>query len=192
MTLGTDNGKLMGSAIKAVLDMQSDCVKMFRDLDKQLELSDLRQISGNTITTGLGSSITSPGLYLSQYLYRLYAPRGSLQSVLGINICFHDHNVKRYFIEPLFIAANISYEATQTDEALAVKSWDPWAAYLDWNQDRTFGTALDVNPGRSGISKIAVVAVPLYSITSIEVAVRTINLVGLPGHKSVDLVDMPG
>ena len=95
MALETDNGKLMGSAIRAVLDMQSDCVRMFRDLDKQLELSDLRQISGNTITTGLGSSITSPGLYLSQYLYRLYAPRGSLQSVRGINICFHDHNVKR-------------------------------------------------------------------------------------------------
>ncbi|MGD1083078.1 MAG: hypothetical protein ABR881_32590 [Candidatus Sulfotelmatobacter sp.] len=179
MQTETENGKLMGRAIKAMLEMQSDCIKLFRDLDKELELNDLRAISGNTITTGLGNSITSPGLYLAQYLYRLYAPEDSKHHVLGVNICLHDYS-KRYFAEPLFIAANVRYDPTQADESLATRSWDPWAAFLDWNLDRSHGKVLDVSPGRNTIKKIVVVAVPLYSITSIQAAIQTINLVGRP------------
>ena len=180
MQTETENGKLMGLAIKAILDLQSDCIKLFRDLDKELELGDLQAISGNTITTGLGSSITSPGLYVAQYLYRLYAPEDSKHHVLGVNICLHDHNSKRYFAEPLFIAANVRYDPTLADESLATRSWDPWAAFLDWNSDRSYGKVLDVPPGRSTIEKIVVVAVPLYSITSIQAAIQAINLVGRP------------
>lgn len=176
----TENGKLMGRAIKAMLEMQTDCIKLFRDLDKELELNDLRAISGNTITTGLGSSITSPGLYLAQYLYRLYAPEDSKHHVLGVNICLHDHPSKRYFAEPLFLAANIRYDPSQIDEPIAAKAWDPWAAFLDWNSDGSHGKVLEVSPGRNTIEKIVVVAVPLYSITSIQVAIQAINLVGRP------------
>jgi hypothetical protein len=180
MLTETENGKLMGRAIKAMLEMQSDCIKLFRDLDKELELNDLRAISGNVITAGLGSSITSPGLYLAQYLYRLYAPQHSKHHVLGVNICLHNQDGRRYFEEPLFIAANVRYDPTQADESLATRSWDPWAAFLDWNSDRSHGKVLDVSPSRSTIEKIVVVAVPLYSITSIQAAIQTINLVGLP------------
>ena len=179
MRAETESGKLMGRAIKAVLEMQSDCIKLFRDLDKQLELNDLQQISGNTITTGLGSSIATPGLYLAQYLYRLYAPRDSRHHVLGVNICLHNY-ANRYFAEPLFIAANVRYDPAQSDESLATRSWDPWAAYLDWNSDTSYGRVLEVSPFRSTIQKIVVVAVPLYSISSIQVAIETINLVGRP------------
>ncbi len=183
METETENGKLMGAAIRAILEMQSDCIKLFRDLDKELELNDLRAISGNTITTGLGSSITSPGLYLAEYLYRLYAPQHSKHHILGVNICFHNQEFRRYFPEPLFIAANVQYDSTQVDESLATRAWDPWAAFLDWNSDKSHGKVLDVSPGRATIEKIVVVAVPLYSIASIQAAIDTINLVGRPtGH----------
>jgi hypothetical protein len=184
MRTETENGKLMGRAIKAMLEMQSDCIKLFRDLDKELELNDLRAISGNVITTGLGSSITSSGLYLAQYLYRLYAPQHSKHHVLGVNICLHNQDGRRYFEEPLFIAANVRYDPTQDDESLATRSWDPWSAFLDWNSDRSHGKVLDVSPRRSTIERIVVVAVPLYAITSIEAAIQTINLVGRPERDS--------
>lgn len=180
MQTETENGKLMGGAIKAALDMQFDCVKLLRDLDKELEFNDLRAISANTITSGIGSSITSPGLYLASYLYRLYAPADSTHHVLGVTICLHDQAARRYFPEPLFIAANVRYDPTQADDSLATKSWDPWAAFLDWNSDASNGKVLDVTPGRNTIKKIVVVAIPLYSITSIQVAVEALNLVGYP------------
>jgi hypothetical protein len=80
----------------------------------------------------------------------------------------------------LFVAANVRYDETQADESLATRSWDAWAAYLDWNSDGSHGKVLEVSPRRSSIEKIIVVAVPLYSITSIQVALETIDLVGLP------------
>ena len=184
MQMETENGKLMGSAIRAILDMQSDCIKLFRDLDKELELKDLQAISGNVITTGLGSSINTPGLYLAEYLYRLYAPKHSKHHVLGVNICFHNYTSKKYFAEPLFIAANVRYDPTQADEPLATKCWDPWAAFLDWNSDRSLGNVLDLSPRRPTIKKIVVVAVPLYSITSIQDAIETVDLIGRPGNDS--------
>jgi hypothetical protein len=105
------------------------------------------------------------------------------RSVQGIGAAFlvpGNQDGKRYFEEPLFIAANIRYDPTQADESLATRSWDPWAAFLDWNSDRSYGKVLDVFPNRSTIEKIIVVAVPLYSITSIQAAIQTINLVGRP------------
>ena len=184
MQTETENGKLMGVAIRAILEMQSDCIKLFRDLDKALELNDLRAISGNVVTTGLGSSITTPGLYLAEYLYRLYAPQHSKHHILGVNICLHNQEKKRYFAEPLFLAANIRYDPNQADEPVATRSWDPWAAFLDWNSDRSHGKVLDVSPGRTTIEKIVVVAVPLYSIISIQAAIDAINLVGRPDRES--------
>jgi len=181
MQMETENGNLVGSAIRAILEMQSDCIKLFHDLDNKFELNGLQAISGNTVTTELGSSLTSPGLYLATYLYTLYAPQYSKHHILGVNICFHNQGSKEYFAEPLFIAANIQYDLTQADEPLAIKSWDPWLAILVWNSDKSLGNVLDVSPRRSAIKKILVVAVPLYSITSIEAAIETIDLVGHPG-----------
>jgi len=180
MQMETENGKLMGSAIRAMLEMQSDCIKLFRDLDKRLELSELQAISGNTITTGLGSSITSPGLYLASYLYRLYARRDSTNDVLGVNIALHDQNARRYFSEPLFIVANIRYDPTHSDESPAQRSWDPWSAFLDWSSDRSYGKRMEVLPGRNTIRKIFVAAVPLYSVNSIQAAIQAIDIVGRP------------
>jgi hypothetical protein len=184
MQMETENGKHMAHAIRAVLDLQSDCIKLFRDLDKELELKDLQAISGNVITTGLGSSINSPGLYLAEYLFRLYAPQHSKHHILGINICFHNYTSRKYFAEPLLIAANIRYDSTQPEESLTTRCWDPWAAFLDWNLDRSLGNVLDLSPRRPTIEKIVVVAVPLYSITSIQAAIRTIDLVGRPSSDS--------
>lgn len=174
--MGTEIGKQMGLAIQAVLRMQEDCVRLFRDLDKALDK--LRPISGNTITAGTGYSMNAPQLYLPKLLFRRYAPSGSDHLVLGVSAWFHNHP-ERASDEPLFIVGNVQYtpEAPDSNEE-SCRPWDPLAAFWDWGSARTFGQALTVDPKRSTITKIVVAAEPLYSINSIEAARSVIDLVG--------------
>jgi hypothetical protein len=180
----TEQGKQVGMAIQAVLQMQADCIRLFRDLDKAL--NDLRPISGNTVTSGTGYAISAPQLYLPQLLFRRYAPVGAEYRVLGINVCLHNHP-KRLFDEPIFVVANVQYiPATSDATEESWRAWDPWAAFLDWGTDTAFGKALTIPPRRSTIEKIVVAAVPLYSITSLEAAIGAIDLVGRPsGERAI-------
>ena len=95
-------------------------------------------------------------------------------------MCLHDHP-KRQFDEPIFIVGNVQYSPAVTDASdESWRPWDPWAAFFDWSADKAFGKALAVSPRRSTIEKIVVAAAPLYSITSLEAAIGTIDLVGKP------------
>ncbi len=176
--MDTEQGKKMGSAIRAVLEMQSNCIRLFGDLDKAL--SDLQPISGNAVTSGIGIAMNAPQLYLAQFLFRLYAPAGSKHRVLGLNVWFHNHP-KRLCDEPVFVAAKVKYvPETPDNKEESWRAWDPTAAFFDWSSERAFGEAMTVSPHRGTIESIVVAAVPLYSITSLEAAVRVIDLVGRP------------
>lgn len=169
----TERGKLMGIAIRAMLEMQADCIRLFRDLDKALD--GMRPLLDNLVTTNLGSSINAKQLFLAEYLFRLYAPVGQDHRVLGLNACFHNHP-KRFFAEPLFLAANVLYDPAKPDRPEQIqRAWDPWSAYFDWSTDRTIGKVLEVAPQRGTIQKIVVIAAPLYSLTSIEDAMNLVN-----------------
>ena len=174
----TEKGVQMASAIRAVLEMQSDCIRLFHDLDKTL--SDLHPLLGNLVTSWVGTSINSQQLYVAQYLFRIYAPHGKKDRILGVNVCFHDQP-KRLFPEPIFVVANTSYiPEPPTREEELTRAFDPWSAYLDWAQDKSFGRALEVEPFRPTIQKIVIAAEPLFSITSLDAALHTIGLVGRP------------
>ena len=174
----TEQGRQVGIAIQAVLRMQEDCIRLFRDLDKAL--SDLRPISGNTVTAGTGYTISAPQLYLPQLLFRRYAPAGAAHHVLGVSVRLHNHP-RPPFDEPIFIVGNVQYAPETPDNSEeSWRAWDPSAAFLDWSPEKAFGKALTVSPRRGTIEKIVVAAVPLYSITSLEAAIRVIDLVGRP------------
>jgi hypothetical protein len=174
----TEQGKQVGIAIQAVLRMQADCIRLFRDLDTAL--SDLKPLSGNTVTAGTGYTISSPQLYIPQLLFRRYAPLSAEHRVLGVSVRLHNHP-KPPFDEPILIVGNVQYitEAPDNTEQ-SWRAWDPSAAFLDWSHEKSFGKAITVSPRRSTIEKIVVAAVPLYSITSLEAAIRVIDLVGRP------------
>jgi hypothetical protein len=176
--MGTEIGKQVGLAIQAVLRMQEDCVRLLRDLDEALK--ELRPISGNTVTAGTGYSINAPQLYLPKLLFRRYAPSGVDHLNLGVNIWMHNHPEHRCD-EPIFIVGNVQYapEAPDSNEE-SWRPWDPLAAFWDWNSERVFGQALTVAPKRNTIIKIVVAAEPLYSINSLEAALRVVDLVGRP------------
>jgi hypothetical protein len=176
--MGTEIGKQVGLAIQAVLGMEADCVRLFRDLDKAL--NELRPISGNTITAGNSASINATQLFLPKLLFRRYARPGAEHRVLGVSVWLHNHPGIP-LDEPIFIVGNAQYtpETTDSNEE-SWRSWDPLAAFGDWNSERTFGQALTVAPKRSTIEKIVVAAEPLYSINSLEAALKVIDMIGRP------------
>jgi|SRR5579862_3444284 len=176
--MGTETGKQVGLAIQAVLGMQADCIRLFRDLDKAL--NELRPISGNTVTAGNSASINATQLYLPKLLFRRYARPGADHMVLGVSVWMHNYP-ERSFDEPIFIVGNVQYtpEAPDSNED-SWRPWDPLAAFWDWSAERTFGQGLNVAPKRSSIEKIVVAAEPLYSIDCLEAALRVIDTVGRP------------
>ncbi|MGA3332751.1 MAG: hypothetical protein ABSC62_01160 [Terracidiphilus sp.] len=176
--MGTEAGKQVGLAIQAVLRMQADCVRLFRDLDRAL--NELLPISGGTVTAGAGYTINAPQLYLPKLLFRRYARPGAEHLVLGVNVWLHNHP-ERSSDEPIFIAGNVQYapEAPDSGEE-SLRAWDTLAAFWDWNSERAFGRALTVAPKRGTIVKVVVAAEPLYSINSLGAALRVIDMVGRP------------
>jgi hypothetical protein len=177
--MDADYGKQMGKAIRAVLDMQDDCIRLFHDLDKAL--IEYVSLYGNVVTLNLGSSITRRA-YFAEGLIRLYARKGREDQVLGINICFYDEN-DLTLAEPLFVVANTRYLTGVADQQEKVKKgWDPWSAFLGWSPERVYGTAITIErpTKRSSIEQVTVAAAPLYSITSLEAATHLVDLVGRP------------
>lgn len=177
--MSADYGKQMAEAMSAVRGMHSDCIRLFRDLDR--ELSSYESLYGNVVTLNLGSSI-SRQVYLAEGLIRLYVPKGNERQMLGINICFFDENDPA-FVEPLFVAANIQYaSATSDPQEKTRKGWDPWYAFLEWSPLRVYGQpiVIDKPPKRPSVERITVAAGPLYSVETLEDALSLIGFVGRP------------
>jgi hypothetical protein len=174
----TDAGKQVGFAIQAVLRMQADCVRLFRDLDKAL--NELQPISGNTVTAGTGYTINATQLYLPKLLFRRYARPGAEHLVLGVCAFLHNHPAPP-FNEPLFIVGNVQCTPDASDNSEENwRAWDPQAAFWEWSPERTLGQPMTVTPRRPTIVKIVVAARPLYSINSLEAALELVDMVGRP------------
>ncbi|SFS05488.1 hypothetical protein SAMN05421771_1088 [Granulicella pectinivorans] len=174
-----ENGKQMGKAIRAVLDMHADCIKLLRDLDKALP--EYESLLGNVVALNMGSSI-SRRAYLAEGLIRLYVRKGDSSRVLGVNLCFYDENDPT-FIEPIMAVANTQYLVGPADTQEKLKrGWDPWYAFLAWAPERLYGEAITIDKPakRSSIEKTIVAATPLYAIKSLAAATRLIDLVGRP------------
>jgi hypothetical protein len=177
--MDAEYGKQMGRAIRAVLDMHADCVKLLSDLDKTLV--EYESIFGNVVALNQGITI-SRRAYIAEGLIRLYARRSDADRVLGINICFYDENDPE-FVEPILVVANTRYQTKTADPQEKLKrAWDPWYSFLDWAPERVYETAIRIEkPRKRGvIEQITVAAAPLYTITSLDAATRLVDLVGRP------------
>ncbi len=177
--MSADYGKQMAEAMTAVRGMHSDCIRLFRDLDR--ELSNYESLYGNVVTLNLGNSI-SRQVYLAEGLIRLYVPKGNEQQMLGVNICFFDENDSA-FVEPLFVVANIRYISAISDaQEKTRKGWDPWYAFLEWSPQRVYGQPIVVEKPskRPSIERVTVAAAPLYSVVTLTDALALIELVGRP------------
>src|SRR5665213_1218090 len=163
--MDADYGQQMGKAIRAVLEMQEDCIKLFHDMDKALD--DYVSLLGNVVALDLGISMARRA-YLAKSLARLYIRKGNEDRVLGANICFYDQSDKK-FVEPVFVVANIRYIPGPSDPQEKLKrGWDPWNVFLNWvpPDQRIYGKAITIAElsKRPNIEQVTVAAAPLYSM----------------------------
>ncbi len=166
-------------AMKSIVKMHSDCIKLFEDLDKSM--LGFKSFYNNVVTLELGSSM-SARRYLAEGLIRLYFRPGDENEFLSVNICFYDLNDPR-FVEPIFVVARITYEPMAVDQREKLKrGWDPWYAFLSWIPERRYGEAVTIQrpKKRDTIETITVAAAPLFTIRTLESAVALIDLVGRP------------
>jgi len=177
--MGTEQGKQLGIALKAVLEMQSDCTKLIEDLDKFM--MGYRSLYGSVVTLDLGSTI-GRRTYVAEGLIRLYARPEEDARVLCINICFYDRNDPK-FEEPILVAANISYQPAPPDQTEKLKrGWDAWHSFLDWAPERIYDQPITLArpPKRPTIETVTLAATPLFGVKNIDDVKKLVELVGRP------------
>lgn len=175
--MAIESGKQMVHAMKAIIKMQGDCVRLFNDLDAALD--GLESYFGNVVTQQLGSSISNRK-YIADGLIRFYAKNET--DMLGVNVCFYDLN-DPMFVEPALVVAHIFYQPMSVDPTEKYqRGWDPWSAFFSWSEERTYGKPIQIErPRKRGaIEHLIVAAQPLFSVNSIDIALSLIDLVGRP------------
>ncbi len=173
----SEYGQRMGQALLAVLQMQADSVKLLRDLDKRLQ--GYETLLGNVATLNLGSSINRNS-FIAEALLRQYSKDGKWGDVLGVNICYFDSAKPSRLPEPIFVAAHLRYSNPNPDpQQKQLRPWDPWYAFLEWSANQTFRTALTLEPPfkTESLEAVTVAAIPLFEVTSLDVAAGLIELV---------------
>ncbi len=177
--MADEPGLQMDRAMKAVIKMHGDCIKLFHDLDAAM--SGFDSYFGNVVTQQLGSSINNRK-YIADGLIRTYYRPSDESQMLGVNVCFYDLNDPR-FVEPMLVVANLSYQPMTVDQGEKyLRGWDPWFAFLSWNKDRKYREAIRIErPKKRGtIEHVVVAAAPLFSISNLQTALEVVDLVGRP------------
>jgi len=174
-----DPGIQMDRAMKAVIKMHGDCIKLFNDLDAAME--GFESYFGNVVTQQLGSSVNNRK-YIADGLIRFYSRAKNETDMLGFNVCFYDLNDPK-FVEPLLVVAHIAYQPMSVDPTEKYqRGWDPWYAFLSWNKEKKFHSPIRIErPRKRGtIEHVTVAAAPLFSINSVEAALSLAEMVGKP------------
>ena len=175
--MAVEPGRQMDRAMKAVIKMHVDCIKLFNDLDAAMDGFD--SYFGNVVTQQLGSSINNRK-YIADGLIRFYYRGKNDADMLGINVCFYDLNDPK-FVEPILVAAHIVYQPMTVDQTEKYqRGWDPWFAFLSWGNDRRYGEPIQIErPRKRGtIEHLTVAAQPLFSVNNAGLVL--IDMVGRP------------
>ena len=177
--MSNEQGVQMGLAMKAIINLHQDSVKLISDIDKHMQ--GFESFYGNVVTQGLGSSISNRK-YIADGLMRHYHRAGNLSEMLGVNVCFYDLNDPN-FAEPILVVARTTYVPMDVDYAERYRrAWDPWYSFLSWAPARTYGEAISLSTpkNRETIVNLTVAALPLYEVKTLAGAVGLIELVGMP------------
>lgn len=168
-------GELVGGALRAVAQLHSDTSRLLVDCEKRIG-DGRKSIFGNWVTQDLTYNLRAQQ-WMAQGVF-LYYPAGE-RSVDAITVSF----LQDYSREPMFLIARIQYAgpenaSTEEDEFAVVKSlckgWDLW--YLYFRGERLVNEVIEYRNAEKGRIELArAIAVPLYSIGSIEDVIQLRN-----------------
>jgi hypothetical protein len=176
--MATEQGQSMYKAIKAVISMQADCIKLIEDLEKD-KLSGLQPFYGTVVALDLGTALYRRR-YVAQVIARMYLRDACQTEMLGLNCCFYDFD-NPAFVEPILVAARLTYRQKVVDAGERnLRGWDPWYAFLVWNKEKKYNSPITIeNPQkRDTVERVIVAAAPLFSINNLEAASALVDLVG--------------
>jgi hypothetical protein len=177
--MSKDYGKMMGNAIKAVARMHSDTSKLLQDCDGTIGKG-RESVFGNNATRDV-TSLVKAEMWMAEGVYRYYDASDKRKGLVdGITACFHDVE-KHSLVEPLLIFGRIQYHLDADDAIRDVcKGWDLWYALIDWADPFELHQVLTPVPPELDADRIEwlrLIAVPLYSVKSMDDVVRLMKTV---------------
>ena len=168
-------GKSVGTALKMVRQLHWDTMRLLTDFDGLM--AGWKSVFGNTVTSSISVSL-SQGFWMAEGVYRYYVSPTAPGTVQGVTVAFEEYT-KRRVDKPLFLAARVAYHIGPGQEIQAVcQAWDIWELFFEKTEKPELGRVIthrDPYPQR--IKRAAVIAVPLYSLKSVEDAHRLLDKV---------------
>jgi hypothetical protein len=166
-------GALINDAVRAVAGMHGDTSKLLLDCDKHIGKG-RTSVFGNFATKELTYAVQAE-YWMACGVFRFYVAGSN--RVEAVTVSFWEESAA----EPMFLLAEIQYrcDSAAEDGLTVIKEicdgWDAWYLYFDWGQ-RTPDVVLtyeNVDDGR--IESARLIAVPLFSIASIDQVVALRN-----------------
>jgi len=168
--MNEEYGKRAGLALQAVRRLHSDTRILLRDCGDKL-YNGWESVFGNNVTRDMTQSIDGwTDFWMAEGLYRHFTKKEMGSIVEALTVCFID--AKGRNAEPLMILSQIRYRLGDRADVKSVCGWwDGWHAYLDAKDvERQLGVVLAPKEfkGNKDIEWARVLAVPLYSINSVD------------------------
>jgi hypothetical protein len=176
-----DYGQRVGMALKAVRQLHEDASRLLSDCDRVLAKG--KRVCTRTYAATGGMSSLLNGSWMAKGAYRCYAAAPDKQPGLveAVCLCFFGEIVARD--EPLLIAGQISYRL-DAGQGLAdvCDGWDLWYLFANDCPERRYDEVLWSGPltwqeGGKSFDGFRLLAVPLYSIKSLDDVVALMNRV---------------
>ncbi len=178
--MNEDYGRKIGNALRAVQRMHSDTSRLLQDCDGTIGKGK-RSIFGNYATRNLTYSVDATQ-WMAEAVYRWYecpdAP-GRAEAVMVVFFCAERRNDQKPGEEqPLLLLGQAQYHV-KTGRALkgACKEWDLWDVSIEGSELQEFGRVAISKDANKRIEWLKFVAIPLYSVTGMDVVVRLMEQV---------------
>jgi hypothetical protein len=167
-----DYGLRVGMALKAVRQLHADASRLLSDCDGTIGKG--MQVCHRANVATAGMSTVLGGSWMAAGAYRCYAAAPDTQPGLVDAVCLCFFGAKVAKDEPVLIVGQITYRL-EAGQPLAdvVDGWDLWYLFADDCPGRACGEVYSSGPltwqdGGKSFDEFRLVAVPLYSLTSMD------------------------
>ena len=176
-----DYGRRVGMALRAVKQLYADASRLLSNCDGTIGKGRRVCTKSYAATNGLSSLLG--GGWMAEGAYRCYAAEPDKQPGLveAVCLCFTGETTARE--EPLLVAGQINYRLDAGQKLHDVcDGWDLWYLFAGYCPVRPHGEVQTAGPltyqdGSKSFDGFKLVAVPLYSITSLADVVALMDSV---------------
>jgi hypothetical protein len=167
--MAEEYGVLIDGAVRAIARMHGDTSKLLIDCDKRIGNGRL-SVFGNYATRDLKYNVQAD-YWMAAAVYRYYLAHPNC--VEAVTVSFLEESTA----EPMLLLAQIQYSSINALKEIKelCNEWDVWNLYFAWGETipDVVHTYENIDGGRIESAKL--IAVPLFSIASIEQVVALRN-----------------